>query len=130
LGRGDQNAVLQAKGAGGPTGKTGVVGDEDEGGVFLRAEAQQQGNDFFGAAFVEIAGGLVGEKQARAVEERAGDGDALGLAAGELAGGVAEALRKADATEEVARARGVLGPQGAGKTTREEDVLERVQLGG
>jgi hypothetical protein len=36
---------------------------------------------------IEIAGRLVGEKQARPVDQRSGDGDALLLAAGKLAGG-------------------------------------------
>ena len=45
---------------------------------------------------VEVAGGLVGEDDGRAVDERAGDGDALALAAGELVGLVVHAGFEAD----------------------------------
>ena len=40
---------------------------------------------------VEVAGGLVGQDDGGAVDQRAGDGDALALAAGELVGLVVHA---------------------------------------
>ncbi|MEJ7618905.1 MAG: hypothetical protein WKF30_18465 [Pyrinomonadaceae bacterium] len=47
-----------------------------------------------GASGIEIAGGLVGEQHARTVGERAGDGDALLLAARKFRGPVAEPVVK------------------------------------
>ena len=52
---------------------------------------------------VEIAGRLVGEQQARRVDQRARDGDALLLAAGELARRVALAIAEADEFQRSAR---------------------------
>ena len=46
-------------------------------------ELDQQREDAVGGVWIEIAGRLVGQQQRRAVGQRAGDGDALLLAAGE-----------------------------------------------
>ena len=48
---------------------------------------------------VEVAGGLVGEENVRLREERAGDGDALALAAGELRGAAPLLAGEAEAGE-------------------------------
>ncbi len=54
---------------------------------------------------VEVAGRLVGEEELRREDQRAGQGDALLLAARELAGAVRGARREADLGEQRARAR-------------------------
>ena len=50
-------------------------------------------------ARVEVAGRLVGQEDGRVGDERAGDGDALLLAAGELRGVVAFAAGQADVVQ-------------------------------
>src|SRR5690349_19288619 len=76
---------------------------------------------------VEVPGGLVGEEERRRVAERAGDGDALLLPAGQLIGKVMRAVGEADACEEITSA-------GRGATVAAElegnlDVLERGEGG-
>ena len=78
----DNHAVVDADDALGVTGDILVVGDEDDGETFLLVELLQHPEHFDGGAGVEIAGGLVGEEELRAVDEGAGDGHALLLAAG------------------------------------------------
>ena len=52
---------------------------------------------------IEIAGRLVGQQQPRRVGDRAGDGDALLLAAGQFAGTMFEALAEAQKSQQLAR---------------------------
>lgn len=60
------------------------VGDLDDGGAFV-VEFGEEVHDFPALVGVEIAGGFVGEDQARAGDDGAGDGDELLLSAAELA---------------------------------------------
>ncbi len=62
-----------------------IVGGDEGGAAFVADQLQEFGEHDVGRTLVEIAGGLVGEDEDGAVGERAGDGDALLLAAGELA---------------------------------------------
>lgn len=57
-----------------------VVRDEDNGAP-LAAEVAKEGQDGFACGGVEIAGRFVGEDDARIVDERARDRNALALAA-------------------------------------------------
>ena len=77
-----------------------VVGGDQGGAAFLADQAEEFGEDDVGGGLVEIAGGLVGEDQSRAVGERAGDRDALLLAAGELARAVGQPLGEAERAEQ------------------------------
>jgi hypothetical protein len=52
-----------------------------------------------GCVAIKVAGGLVGEDACGLCDQRAGDGDALALAAGELAGTMFEAMAEADFVE-------------------------------
>src|SRR5262245_60344831 len=61
----------------------GVVGDHDDG-CPGPVDPVQQPHDLDGRIGVEVTGRLVRQQDERAVDERAGDGDALLLAAGEL----------------------------------------------
>ena len=61
-----------------------VVGDEDGGEAGLVVDFAQAAAELLADAGVERAEGLVEEEHARLDGERAGEGDALALAAGEL----------------------------------------------
>ena len=72
-----------------------------------RTRREEFGEDDVGGGLVEIAGRLVGEHQRGPVGERAGDGDALLLAAGELgsAGGSSRSAEAERAEQRSRRAR-------------------------
>ena len=72
---------------------------------------------------VEIAGRLVGDEDRRRRGQRAGNRDALLLAAGKLGGIVRQALAEPDLAEHVLRAGESVRP--AGKLQRHRDVLQR-----
>ena len=67
------------------------MGDEDDG-FALGVEAVEGVEDFQAGLRVEVAGRLVGEDEERVIHQRAGDGDALLLPAGELLGAMVEAV--------------------------------------
>ena len=81
-----------------------AVGDEKDGGFLFASEASDELDDGVTGGGVEIAGGFVGEKNRRLVDEGAGDGGALKLSAGELVGAVVGAIGELDGGEEVAGA--------------------------
>ena len=85
----------------------------------------QQLEDLHAGAEVELAGRLVGEQDRVAGGERAGDRDALLLAAGELVRKVPGAVAEADALEHLGR--DAAGVAAAGDVGAELDVLERRQ---
>ncbi len=53
---------------------------------WARVEALDEGEDCLGGAFVEVAGGFVGEEDLGLGDQGAGEADALLLASAELAG--------------------------------------------
>ena len=71
--------------------------------ALLAIERDERLHDLVRGSRIEIAGRLVGKKQARRVDERAGDGDALLLAAGELARRVALAVAEPEKLQRRAR---------------------------
>ena len=77
-------AVAEVQDAPGVAGDVRLVGDEDHGHALLAVEALEDGHDLFARAGVQRAGRLVGQDDGRVVDQRAGDGHALLLAAGEL----------------------------------------------
>src|ERR1700677_2467483 len=81
-------AVAHVEDAVGDLGGLGVVGDHEDGLAELAAGLAEHLEDGVGVFGVEIAGGLVGEDYGGAIDEGAGDGYALLLAAGELVGAV------------------------------------------
>jgi len=99
------------------------VGDHDDGhaGVFLNFFKERE--DGFARRAVEISGGLIGEEDFWAVDEGAGDGGALLLAAGKLAGPMGDALSEADAIESFADAGSAVAALDFGETERELDIL-------
>ena len=78
--------------------------------------------DLGAGAAVEVAGGLVGEDDLRPAGEGPGHGDALLLAAGELARAVLQAVAEADGVDDLVEPR--LVGLAAGQVHRERDVLE------
>ena len=104
-------------------GEREVVRDEHDRRPRFAVERLEQLDDARAGVAVEIAGRLVGEEDARRVGERARDGDALLLAAGELRREVIEPVAEPDAREQLARARA--GAAVAAQLERHLHVLER-----
>ena len=69
----------------------GVVRDEHDGDALLCIETLEHLEDFHRRDGIEVAGGFIGKQDIRTVDEGAGDGDALLLAARELRRGVVQA---------------------------------------
>ena len=79
----------------------------DDDGCPVGLDAVEQRRDLLAGRVIELAGRLVGEQQARAVGQRAGNRDALRLTAGQLGGPVVAAVREPDVVEKL---RGALPP--------------------
>jgi hypothetical protein len=118
------DAVADGDDAVGVFGDVGLVGDEDDG-VALGVEFVEEGHDLVAGLGVEVAGGLVGEDDGGLVDQGAGDGDALALAAGELVWFVHHAGAEADGFEDVFGAGGAGGGGGAVVDKGKLDVVER-----
>jgi hypothetical protein len=82
-----------------------LVGDHHDGDALAVERIAEQRHDFLAGVAVEVAGRLVGEDQARLVDQRPGDRDALLLAAGNAVGQRFGILAEADLVEHDARAR-------------------------
>ncbi|CAE7229328.1 bsn, partial [Symbiodinium necroappetens] len=85
--------LLEVECSFGVVGGGGVVGNHDDGGAGFFVELDEEGHDGVGGNFVEVSGRLVGDEDGGVGDDGAGDGDALLLAAGELAGEVVGAVR-------------------------------------
>ena len=106
-----------------------VVRDDEERGAQLLVDLAEEVVDRVGVHGVEVAGGLVGEHQRRAVHERAGDGHALLLTARELVGVLLLEALQAEQRQ------GLLGPRlraldcgRASDERRHQHVLEHAEL--
>src|SRR5271156_1351130 len=87
----------------------------------------EESHDFVAGFGVEVSGGFVGEDDGGLVDQGAGDGDALTLAAGELVGLVHHAGAEADGFENTFCA---LGASGRGCAVVDEGQLYVVKRGG
>ena len=76
-----------------------VVRGRNDGHVLLLAQIAEKFDDGNGGVRIEISRGLVGEDEHGVVGQGAGDGHALLLAAGELAGKVVHSVPEAHALE-------------------------------
>ena len=76
-----QLALFEVQGALGPLGGARVVRDHHDGLAVVAVERLQQIEDLIARLAIEIAGRLVGEQERRIGNDRAGDADALFLAA-------------------------------------------------
>ena len=63
-----------------------IVRDEEDGEIVGAAQIVEESDDLGLDGDVEGGGGLVGDEEARAVDDGHGDQDALALASGELVG--------------------------------------------
>src|SRR5215471_2260576 len=88
--------VLHVDDALGVARHSSVVRYEDDRDPLFSIQFLKHLQDFYARLRVEVAGRLVGEQQRRMVYQRAGDGDALLLAAGELRRLVIESVTQAD----------------------------------
>ena len=100
-----------------------IVRDHADRGAGL-VQLLEQVHDGFAALRIEVARRLVGEQDERLAGDGAGDGDALLLAAGELARQMLRAMRHADALERRLDALLALGRAHAAVGERQLDVLE------
>ena len=105
-------------------GERRVVGDQHQRGAALRVAGEQQIDDLLAGGLVEIAGRLVGDQDRRIGRQRAGQRDALLLAAGQLRRIVRAAVRPSP-TAASSRARALERVGGAGQFQRHRDVFQR-----
>ena len=84
-------------------GDAQVMGDDNQGRAKLVVEFEQQVDDRFGGSGVEIAGRFVGEQNIGQGAKRAGQGDPLLLAAGELTREMLHPIDEANSFEHHAR---------------------------
>ncbi len=125
----DELAFVEVDEATSGGGGVGVVGDHDDGFFEFLVEALEEGEDVGGAGGVEVAGGFVGEDEVGVGDDGAGDGDALFLAAGELAGEVVEAVGEADEIEGGGGIFAALFAGEGGELEGQLDVFEGVEDG-
>ena len=88
--------ITQSDNALGLTSNVHVVGDDDQGHALLVQRLKKRHHLFAGLG-VEGAGRLVGQKDARVVDQGAGNGDPLLLTAGQFIRPVVGAVAQADA---------------------------------
>ena len=105
-----------------------IVGREDERRLLGPVQLLHEIQDVLAGHRVEVRGRLVGEHDARARDQRARDGDALALAARQLAGPVAGVLAQPDPVQQRRHALRALGArQLALQQQRQLDVLEHAE---
>ena len=117
----DDQPVAEEQHAVGDRGGARVMRDDHDRLPELGGRLAQQVEDLGARLRVEVAGRLVGEDDGGLVDQRAGDRDALLLAARELRGLVAAAVAEPDAREQ-ARDPAVVG-RAPGELERQLDVL-------
>ena len=119
-----QFAVAHHQDAVGVRGDFGIVGDQDDG-VAVVAQALEQGQDLLARLAVQRTGGFVGQQDRRLVDQRACDGHALLLAAGQFVRAVARAFGQADRGQCLPCALGALARRHLRVTQRHGHVLQR-----
>ena len=87
------------------TGHVRLMGDDDDGQPIFLIELLKHAQDFLARVRIEVAGRLVGEQKLRLIDQGAGDGDALLLAAGELRGVMIQSAGQAEERSSNLRAR-------------------------
>ncbi|ELZ29211.1 putative hydrolase [Halosimplex carlsbadense 2-9-1] len=99
------------------------MGDQQDGVAGL-VQLGEEIHDLRARLGVDVAGRLVGQQQCGVGRQRAGDGDALALAARQLRGAVVEAVAEADPREQVRGALAALAAVDALEDQRQRDVLD------
>lgn len=105
----------------------GIVGDDDDASAWGPGGGGEEIHDLVTGFAVECGGGFVGDEESGFVDEGAGDGDALLLAAGELAGAFAFATGETDAGEEGGGLVLGLATAGAVEEEGDRDVFDEVE---
>ena len=105
------------------------MGDENAGRALCLQLSAQQRHHAGGALRVEIAGRLVGQNEGRAMDERARDGDALQLPAGQFPRHAGAPRIHSDGIEHPGYARVRLVSSHADQCKRQRDVLRGRQVG-
>ena len=101
----------------------------------LAVEGAEELHDLSAGVFVEVAGRLVGEQDARAIEQGPRDRRPLHLAAGEFARLVGEPVAEADAVQYARRPFAQLAPPAPPADdrlldhARNKDIFQRVEFG-
>lgn len=103
-----------------------AMSDEDNCGFFISGKLGEELNHDGAGGGIEVAGGFIGEEDGGAVDEGAGDGGALELAARELVRTMVGAIAQTDSGEEFMGA----GFGGGGNATGEEEGKKNVFLDG
>lgn len=106
---GRQAPVAKAQHAVCHLGDGGVVRHDHDGAAVLPVHALHEFKHFFRGLVIEGARRLVAQDEARVLHERAADGAALLLAAGDLAGELVAVLPEAERAQEVLHGQRVLG---------------------
>ncbi len=117
-------AVGDADDAVGVFGDAQVVRDEDDGDAALRVQPLEQAHDLRAGLRVEVARRLVGQDDGRLGDQRAGDGDALLLAARQLVGVVLQPVAQPDGFQRLAGPLTPLARTHAGVDQRLLDVVD------
>jgi hypothetical protein len=125
----DDAAVLDLEDAVGEVEDAVVVGDDDDGAVRLDRDGAQQVHDAAAGAGVERRGRLVADDQPGIVDQRAGDGDALLLPAGQLARQALGKLADVELLQRLGAARDRFGPFHAGGDQRHAAFSAEVSVG-
>src|SRR5687768_2297807 len=118
------HAVAKNDHAAGVRSDVGLVRHHDYS-LSRSCELLEHAHDLFRGRRVEVSGGLVGEQNGRVVHQRARDGDALSLSAGELVWPVSDSISELDALERGDGALLSLVGRNAGVHERKLDVVKR-----
>ena len=92
----DELALFEMKGAVSHGGSPGIVSDHHDGLAMVPREGAEEVEHGGFRPGIEVAGGLVRDEQSRVMDNGAGDGHALFLAAGEFGGPMVRAIGKSD----------------------------------
>jgi hypothetical protein len=106
-----------------------VMRDHDAGAVLFVNQLGEGLHDLMGALGVEAGGRLVGQDNFRLVDQGAGDGDALLLTAGKLAGTVLEPFAQPQAVEQIAGALATLPVELAVESQQQLDIFLSAEKG-
>src|SRR5829696_6216890 len=123
----DDAAVAKGDGALRALRDRHVVRDDHDRRSEAAVQVADERQDLFAGAGVEIAGGFVGEQDWRVDGQRASDGDALALAAGELVGEMVHPRFELHERKQLTRALLDFLARPAAQVQRQADVLERRQ---
>ena len=108
------------------TGQVLIVGHDNEGPAVGTRHAEQQIDDGLAGVGIEVSGGFIREEDGGVVDEGAGDGDPLLLAAAQFRWQVVQAFGKPHPPEKLAS---FFGRGYSADHRRDEDIFQCRQLG-